>query len=344
MKYLLLAVLLFISNWNSEKDDPVLSDFIRSSNLQCDATKIKSSDIGLIVDISVIDSFLIINEHNTDLIFKIFNIKTGNLLCNSIRKGRGPDEITLPTDINEYQNDVFTMYDAGLKKLNFLSIKNLINGNSKFLKSEKIPYPAFKTYPINDSMFLSTGTFKEGRYCLYNKNTGINKIMLDYPYDAIHKNEDNLIKGFAFQGEIEIKPDLRQFVSVCNQAGVLEICELYPDDFKRIFRKTYFLPKYKDIGISAGFLKNNKFAFHSLSVTDSNIYIIYSGKSATSPNYTSGKFLLVYDWMGTPLIYFNLDREIKKMALDRKNNIIYCDSMNPQSYEDEIVMYKIPNL
>jgi len=336
--------MLFLPIWNNDMDDPVLSDFKKSSYLQCTVTKIKSSEIGIIVDISVIDSFLILSEHQTDLIFKVFSTNTDRLLCNSVRKGRGPDEISFPTVINEYQNDVFTMYDAGLKKLNFLSVNNMIKGNSKFLRSEKITNSAFKTYPVNDSMFLSTGTFEEGRYCLYNKNTGTNKIMLDYPYDVKHKNENNLIKGFAYQGEIAIKPDLKRFVSICNTAGIIEICELHSYDIKRIYRKIYFLPEYRNIGMNAAFLKSNKFGFHSPSVTNSYIYIIYSGQSIESPHYTSGKFLLVYDWSGTPLIYFNLDRWIDKMALDRKNNTIYCVSMNPESYENEIVLYKIPNL
>lgn len=344
MKYLLFTILLFLSIWNNDKDDPVLSNFKKSGDLQCTVTKIKSSDIGIVVDISVIDSFLILSEHQTDLIFKVFSTKTGRLLCNSVRKGRGPDEISFPTVINEYQNDVFTMYDAGLKKLNFLSVNNMIKGNAKFLKSEKIPYSAFKTYPLNDSIFLSTGTFEEGRYCLYNKNTSKNKMMLDYPYDVKHKNESNLIKGYVFQGEIAIKPDLKKFVSTCSNAGSIEICGLHYDNIESIFRKDYFFPEYRNIGVNAAFLKNNRFAFHSPSVSDDNIYVIYSGKSAESPHYTSGKFLLVYDWSGTPLIYFNLDRGIDKMALDKKNNTIYCVSMNPESYENEIVLYKIPNL
>jgi hypothetical protein len=342
MKYLLFTFLLFLSIWNKENDDPVLSNFKKSGDLQCTLTSIKRSDIGIVVDISVIDSFLILSEHQTDLIFKVFSIKTGRLISNSIRRGIGPDEINFPTDISEYQNDVFTMYDAGLKKIDFLSVNNMTKGNAKFLKSEKIPYSAFKTYPLNDSIFLSTGTFEEGRYSLYNKNTSKNKVMLDYPFDAKHKNESNLIKGFAFQGEIAIKPDLKKFVSTSNSAGNIEICELHNDKIERVFRKDYFLPEYKNIGIAAAFLKNNRFAFHSPSVTDDNIYVIYSGKSAESPHYTSGKFLLVYDWSGTPLIYFNLDRGIDKMALDRKNNTIYCVSMNPDSYEDEIVSYKLP--
>ena len=329
---------------NKDTDDPVLSNFQKSGDLKCTVTNLKSSDIGIVVDISVIDSFLILSEHQTDLIFKVFSTKTGKLLSNSVRKGNGPDEINFPTLISEYKNDIFTMYDAGLKKLNFLSVNNMIKGNAKFLKSEKIPYAAFKTYPLNDSIFLSSGSFEEGRYSLYNKNNGKNKVMLDYPYDAKHKNESNLIKGLAFQGEIAIKPDLKTFVSTCHNSGSIEICGFHNNNLERVFRKDYFSSEYRVIEGNAAFSKSNRYAFHSPSVTDENIYVIYSGITAESPHYTAGKFLLVYDWSGTPLIYFNLDRGVTKMALDKRSNTIYCVSMNPVSYEDEIVSYKLPKL
>lgn len=308
MNKILLVIILItiITSCSNKIIDPVLSDFTEVINLKGTTSQIESSKLGEVVDMIIIDTVLVINEMFNDYIFKLFDIKSGKLICNCIRKGKGSNEMISPRLITSYNKDIFTTYEGNKKELIYISINDLLSKDFKFYKSDKIELSgAFTLFPINDSMMISTGAFEKGRYCLYNKNLGKGVIKFDYPYDEKHKNEILVVKGFAFQGEISIKPDLTKFTMACSTSGNIEIYRLSGNDFERVFKKVYSLPQYENINNhGVGFSKKNKIAFISLFSSDKYIYTIYSGGSMeeSGQEYYHGNNLLVYNWEGQPIL------------------------------------------
>jgi len=180
-----LSITLFLCSANAQ--EPVLSEFSKTVTVNSTVTKIQSLDIGELVDMSVIDSVLVINEMFNENIFKLFSITSGKMICNCIRSGRGPNEMLYPDIITKCKNDIFSTYDQNLKKLIYISINDLIKGNFQFRKIDKLEIPAaLKAYPINDSMIICTGVFEEGRYCLYNKQTKRKLIKKDLLWPPLH--------------------------------------------------------------------------------------------------------------------------------------------------------------
>lgn len=329
--------------------DPILADFTKTIHLTMEKSLIQNSDIGEIVDMLVIDSFLISDEIFSKKIFKLYDIQTGKLLSNFIDKGRGPNEMLFPHILNYYNQDCFTTFDNNNKELIYFSLCEFRNQNYRFHKKEKIEFTttksfATKSYLLNDSTLLCTGILEKGQYILYNLKSKNTKLLLDYPYDEKHKGESNEIKGTAFQGEISVKPDRKKFANATG--GIFEICELQGADIRRIFRKIYYFPEYKIIQNHAAFYSTQPYAFHSITSTDSYIFLIYSGRSMKEfgEEYYAGNNLLVFDWEGNPVVNFILDRYLKNFTLDVRYMKIFGYCTNPISGEPEIVTYHLPQI
>lgn len=347
LRHSLFFVVLLLSCAKSNKE-PVLSGFNKVIEISSSVSKIQSTKLGEIVDMLIVDTVLVVNEMFNDSIFKLFNVKSGKYLCSSIRTGRGPNEMVYPRAIHHLKDDIVTTYCENQKALFYISINNFLSRNNSFLRVVKFNRSdILRAYPINDSLSICTGMFKEGRYCLYNLNSNIGNVKYNYPSDDIHNKESNLIKAFAFQGGISIKPDLKKFVSVTYFAGNIEIFDIVNNDFVRTYKHIYYLPQYKDMrGKGAAFIKKNKNGFISLATSNDYIFVLYSGRSKEeySMDYYCGNNLLVFDWSGKAIMSIKLDKSIRDMTLDRKNMKIYAYSINNISGEPEIISYIIPKL
>ena len=325
--------------------DPILGDFLEPVKLTSQNSLIKSSDIGEIVDMAIIDSYLISDEIFSDKIFKLYNLRTGKLISNFINKGKGPNEMLYPEAINYYKPDFFTLFDGNKRELIYFSLNEILNKNYRFYNKKKVEAEGFwvsKSYLLNDSLLLCTGFFKKGQYLLYDLNSKTFNNFLDYPPDEKLKGVTNEIKGRAFQGQISVRPNGGKFANATR--GVFEICEIKNADIKRIFRKTYFSPECKIIHNNVAFSSASPYGFHSITSTDSYIFLIYSERSMKEygDEYYAGNNLLVFDWDGNPVVNFILDRYLKNFALDVSQMKIYGFCTNSNSGEPEIVTYQLP--
>ena len=343
----LLVILLISISCSDNSEVPVFFEFNEVVNLNSTKTKIESSELGEVVDMLVNDSILVISEMFSDNVFKLFNLRTGRMISNCIKKGRGPNELTGPSVITIYKKDIFSTSPNNMNDLIYISVGDLIKEKNEFRQVDKLNIPgAFKTYPINDSVIISTGIFENGRYCLYNKHSKESLIKFGYPYDEEHKNENKIALGFAYQGLITINPETERFASVTTSSGNFEIYEISGSDFYRIFQKSYFLPKYKnDNNRGVIYLKNNKRGFISIDSTSEYIYVVYSGLSRENSDIDTfqGENILVYDWDGNPILRFKLERNIKIMSLNNDGKKIYAYGINPVTGEPEIIMYELPD-
>jgi len=343
----LLSVLITFINCSKKNTDTVFLEFDNTVNLKSANTNIESSDLGEVVNMLICDSILIVNEMFTENIFKLFDLKTGRIVANCISKGRGPNEMLGPGIITRYKDDIFSTYPNNMQQLIYISAYDLVKGENKFRQVDKLSIPgALKTYPINDSVTISTGIFEHGRYCLHNKHSKTTVLKFDYPTDKEHKKESKIALGLAYQGLITVKPDQTRFAFAASSSGNFEIYKLLLDkDFERVVQKNYFLPKYaNDNNKSVVFLKNSKEGFMSIASTGEHVYVVYSGRSREEygTNTYNSDNILVYDWDGRPIVRFKLDRDIKNMALDEDGMKIFGYSINPVSGEPEIISYELP--
>lgn len=347
----ILCILIIICTGFScsfDSSQPVLSDFRKTSNLKFDVSPIESIELGEILDMISFDSVLFVNEVFKEKIFKCFYTNNGYLVSNFINRGKGPNELIFPGLISALNDSIFSTYDGNKKQLIYFNVHNIIDKNYQFEKSININLPEsiiFQSYPLNDSLILSTGIFENGRYCLYNFKSGNTTFGVEFPIDEKHRGENNYIKSMAHQGEIAIKPDKRKFVFVCRN-GYFDICSFSQNDIILDKRKLYYLSDYKTIANSTvAHSSKSAYAFHSVEVTDNYIYMIYSGRTQDEfgSEYVAGNNILVYDWDGKPIVHLKTDRYLHRMTLDQNNFIIYGYCLNPVTGEPEIVTCQLPH-
>ena len=154
---LLILVILFGCNHQSEIKDPVLKEFKKNKALHYSVTQINPDDLGEVVDILLEDTLLVVNEIFSDKIFKIFNIKSGHLIGRFISRGDGPNEMQFPGLITSYNSHLFSTFDVNRKRLIFLSIMDFMKNKETFhdvydlaehKNHEKDEIVYLKAYPV----------------------------------------------------------------------------------------------------------------------------------------------------------------------------------------------------
>ena len=349
MFYIIILILTGIS-CSTDSDHSVLGDFKKTVEVKLNNSKIESDDIGQILDMVSFDSLLIVNEVFREKVFKCYNTIDGSLVSNFINTGRGPNEIGFPGIIIAVDDSLFAMLDRNSKQMvyfnkndigrNFVQMKKIVNFNESQLV-------IFQCFPLNDSLFILTGIFDEGQYCIYNSISGKTIFGIDFPNVENHEGDSNDVKAMANQGEIAIKPDKKKFVSVYSN-GYFDICSFSEDEIILDKRKLYFLSDYKAVEgpfTGAAHYSNSKYAFHSVEASDDYIYMIYSGKSRDEAGdaYVAGNNILVYDWDGNPVVNFKVDDYIHRMTLDLKNQIVYGFCLDSITAEPKIVTCQLPS-
>jgi hypothetical protein len=336
--------ILFCSGCTTQNSDSVLHEFKVTKKLTHIQSNIKNDDIGEVVDILVKDTILITNQMFNEYIFKIFNVKTGETLCQCISKGKGPGEMLKPNLINEYNDSLFSTFDVNRKELIYCSYDGLCHEDPNSIIYHKLNYNAFRAYPLNDSLVICTGIFDEGQFILVNMHS--KKIIATQDYPSIDNlgKFNNVIKGLLLQGEMALRPGHAEFVYVCNGADIIEMGNIHDNLINNTLTKVYSLPKFEVRGNTPVHPKESKFAFHSLIGTQKYFYVIYSGNSMAEKGseFTAGRNLLVYNWKGEPIINFELDRAIKRMTFDERKRIIYGYCTAPTTGEPEFVTYQLP--
>lgn len=343
--YLIFAFLFL--GCSVKYDDPVISDFRKTIDLELESCSINSDDLGELLDLVSFDSILIVNEVFREKIFKYFDLNSGTLVSNFINQGKGPNELIFPSLLTALNDSIFSTYDVHTKRninFNIFTIKDgiyKVDDVDKMCSMEQI---TFQVYPLGNGRFICSGIFDEGKYCLYNTVLEKFSVSVDFPIDAKHESENNSVKSMAHQGEIAIKPDNKKFVFACRN-GYFDICSISQEKPELEHRKIYYLSEYKVIAnnVIAHSAKSN-YAFHSVETTDKYFYLVYSGRSQAEygREYVAGNNILVYDWEGNPIVHFRTNRHLHRMTLDKKNLKVYAYSMNPITGEPEIVACKLP--
>ena len=91
--------------------------------------------------------------------------------------------------------------------------------------------------------------------------------------------------------------------------------------------------------------------FMDIKIYGDHIYSIFSGKSAIEAMISDsigGKYIYVFDKLGTPVIKYKLDKEIFSFCVDVSRNILYGLDPNSENfivrYKGEIIMKHVKTL
>lgn len=325
LRYVASICFVFILTSSFAKDDPVLSTFPKAIDIKCEISSINSDDLGEVVDFLVFDSIVIVSEMFQPYLFKYFDKMTGLKQADFICKGNGPNELNNPGVLEKHDDSIFVTFDANKKDLVYLNSNDIFHKEYIFYKVVDFENPdliIFKVYPLSESVFLCTGVFEDGAYCIYNIESKEYKVSIKFPVEEKHKKDDYFIKSMANQGQIVLNPEKNKFVFASGR-GYIDFCEINNADIKLTKRNFYFSPEYKVIAElkTAGFTSESVFGFMDVLATEKYIYALYSGRTFDEEG--TGTYeandILVYDWEGNPIANYKTDRFIRNIAFDEKN-------------------------
>ena len=322
---LILLMILFIS---CEKKTDSLNNIFEKFELK----KIKSislqdlnlnAEFSYLFSLKFIDDLLIISDNNSDFHMKIADLKNKNTR-NFVQIGRGPNEIgsqgySYTTDIAENK-----LYITGENKCLVYSIAKLKRGNDDpiGLLNIKLNEESFmhKIYIGGNYVF---GSLIQNRFGLYNFVN--KKLIKKYEYDLGPLLNQCMFSKHPTRNQIA-------FLEIKNASlGVVSYDSI---DFK-LHEKKWWKSKSKEVGDGVDNIeiipsKERRTAFISHAISEKYIYSLYSGKKI---NYLSpydalqSNKIYVFDWEGNPIKRFELDKEVRSIAIDEKNNILYAGAI-----------------
>lgn len=287
-----------------------------------------------------VDDMLIITDQDSKYALKILDLKT-NTLRNFGIKGRGANELHKNVSlfsidynkpkklyINDYPDYVVYLID---------SVK--LGLDSQFSKVN---------LPIGENSFIGNAVFANGYLignCLKNKfgvnNIASNNFFVEFEYE---KGEGYLLNQSSFYGH----PSKNKAIYLESYSETMGIIDF---DENHLVLNELFKGKNESEQIVQGnrtYLKptkNSRLGFVNATVSDKSIYTLYSGKE-----YANGRdayfnanlvdIVYVFDWNGKPLKKYHLDKKVRTISIDEKNNVLYASTYD-ESATPYLVKYDL---
>lgn len=346
-----ITLLIFTLSCKEKKiSDPLMHEAFKNIiKLKGEEVNLNSSMLAEPTGMIIIDPFLIIDDPDNNNLLTLIDLRNQKVVKRFLKKGRGPKECIV-IDLYKYKKKEFYVYGKSLHKLLMFNLDSLINNNNYSPEIFKLKDNGnyISVLPVNENLYIGTGNLKTGRYGILKKGTNI-KTKYSFPKDGAKYSIRE--KSAAYGSELDIKPDMKKFVSSTNIGAVLEIFSINNNTIKKIRDLHYFYPKYniiyggEGLGYAAQYYeKDNIFGFTDVYTTNKSIYTKYSGKKLIRKKdfYTlsTGKHILVYDWKGNPKKHYELDYHVEYICVDDNETAMYAINYKPKP---KIIKFKLPS-
>lgn len=351
--YVVLAFFCVCCKNVSPSGTDVLAQFSDRVSLDCRDTVVAHlvNPMGVVF---AADSLLVVSEPQGSPMILIYDL-SGRLVQGFLRRGRGPGEtsnllrtsLCSPASI-QASVDPETVYIYDIDRL----LEGDIQPREEFaLPSGAYAFPSISVLDSTHLLYVgkdpSGEPAEEHRFCIYNTVTGITETFGSYP------EEDRLIKEFpaddfskptAYQGTPVFSPDHSKAVVIYYYAVGFDILDM---DGRRIDRSVFYqypqaeaewLPEIETHVVRRN--PDSQRGFLDCWCNDEHIYLLYSGKTFSQPDYGEGKYILRYGWDGSPQRLYELEHEASCFTVSADESSIY--SVVQDREEAYVVRYDIP--
>ena len=322
---LILLITLFFTGVYAQKNISFeLNDFINYSVLKGEEITLKQP-LGNPAQMILVDTLLLLQNPNRDIITDVLNIKTGEIIASFCKRGRGPGEIIYPFPPQYLkETNEFLLHDLNGKKEVFYSLDLVLKGEAKnYTKIVKIDsvYPRRIQLVKDNTFFCGLIGHKNGyMHCKIDMDGNVVKWINKFPDIDIEYN--NIVASNIFPTDISVSPDLSTVVVSYSKWGKIEI---YDYEGNPIIN--YFGPDYKKLDIRVGSGNNpvltskNIETYWAAVLNNNNFMIPYSG------NKYNGIMLfgeiLHLDFKGNLIARYKLEPAVADIQVDWENRIIY---------------------
>ncbi len=302
------------------------------------------NDIGILNPSKMVhkDSLFILLTPHSSHCFAIYNQADGKV-CRLVPAGKGDSKGLFFLNLHLNGNTV-SSFDFGQGRLVEIDLTRCtrlgyqptftdLTGNGKK------PLGAIR----NGNTIISTGIYPDGRYCVTASTGNHDTYSVPYPQCAASGLNDTLKSIFYASNSLALHPAGNRLACANLQYGCLDLCNIEGERLSRLqeihlnrpgvlFRKR---PTVKGLWHPVAYTRNNLFGFCDLSVSDSCIYALYSGRSIRnhSGNVDKGRIIFAFDWNGTHLRTYHLSVDCSSISYDASTNSLYALSHHEEKSE-----------
>ncbi len=288
--------------------------------------------------IIVSDSLIYVTEFRNDPMLSLYS-RSGKPIAQFLRKGRGPGETSNLLRTSSY-NDTIVQVSVDPESVFLYDRNDLMQGNLLPYATYQLPKGnyAFSTilkYGKDDFLYsgkVSNTTHDcETRFCVYHAATDTIDTFGEYPTEDTEIDKlpaEDYSRVTAYQGEPILKPDHSKAAVMYFYAVGFDIVDL-----EKLAIETSVFYQYPRVEaayipqIKANAIRRNPDTLRGFLdgwCSDEHIYLLYSGKKFSEPDYSVGRYILQYDWNGKPICCYILDREVGCFASDKAESCIYA--------------------
>jgi hypothetical protein len=275
--------------------------------------------------IEIVNNYLILLDRKSKKPFHLVDLITEKYLGSFIKKGQGPNEVHVPWTISKIDNESFLAYDVAGKKILGLHIDSLLNGRKPIFE-KKINEKGFcsSIQIVNDDIYYTSDLNSTNRLFKINSLTG-----KEEAFGTLLKNYKNISDinfGQACRAIMSYNNDNNKFVVAYKLAPFFEIYNLKNNEQKSILTIDNFSPIYREVD-SEGYTrfattKETRLGIINISLSKNYIYLLYSGEKMHDHIMDVGNKIMVFDYGGNPVTFYQLDKNLSSFAV-YNDSIIY---------------------
>ena len=290
--------------------------------------------------IALSDSILFVTDSNNEKMLYAFHATSGKEIGGYLTRGQGPNEYLSISSLGRWRDGMY-LYDVNKREMAEIEFKDSIRIIPRMSFGRDL-HPTF--VPLNDDIFIASGYYPEGRFCLIKDFGKQKEYIMEYPLrDEAEKEVTNFAKSQAYSGGLVVHPSGTSFMAYVGKADMLSFYK-YNDGSVQIIKEIYkTYPDYKYDKENKRYLaisRHNPFTYLWGCGTGKYVYLLYSGKSyaeAGERAFLSSQ-IDVYNWSGEKVKTLLLDIPIQGMTVSEDDSTMYAIALNP---EPQIVAFDL---
>lgn len=307
-------------------DIKTFSQFPKEENIEF--KKLIEFPLGNPRQMITIDSTLILGNYASGQEYYLHNysLSKGVFSKPYIRKGRGSNKILGLGNMGFYDNYLW-LNDYTAKKLMILDFDKVIKGHSDFditeysFKTNRY----YKTILIDSLQCISTGS----------EASKFKVQIIDLPTGKVSEEFGNLksyssnltlpVISQACFSQTMLKPTSDKLVLAYIHTDIIEIFDLNTKKSSSLQGPEKFDLEFETMNNRWFENEKTKVAFIGGTVTDQNIYLLYSGKNFSDENAFKGNYIFVYDWDMNPIKKIKLNKDVYQISISDDNTLYSYD-------------------
>ena len=278
------------------------------------------------------DSVLFLIENSQDYFVSTVDIPSHRLLTHNVRLGNGPGESLSCFELQITDNEV-VMLDAMTKTIKKYPVDSFINYSdvlpSKELSFEMLPYWFVQTTKNEVVTFMIPG-YEETLLSKFESLGHRIDTRIDYP--KLVNGLSDLDKKFYYKNKLYFNSFQKKIVLPYMYTDLVDI---YDEDLNLLHRvqgPDCFKPILFDNGNAFVPTEETMMAYQVCGLTSDKIWLLYLGISSDEDDEGDGLYnkILVFDYDGTPLHYYELEIPVSWLCVNEANHKIFGISDCPE--------------